>query len=526
MTDHTSVNVRLTVLVAAAAGLLATGAAATFFVLRSRDVASHSQTTAAIPPAGPPAAPAAPVASGSSPDVVITLNQEAVTRAGITVAPVGTDRAGGVLRLPGMVEPNAYRQVIVTPLVSGRVTRVLVELGQHVREGQTMAEVFSPELAEARTRYISAKAALDAHDRELQRTQKLVEIGAASRSELERIHAEHSAQTSEVLSLRARLELLGVSPASLDSAADGASGTATSVPAPISGVVTERLANVGLNVDPASKLFTVVDLSTVWVVASVHEKDFSRVGIGTPTTITTSAYPDLVLQGRVSYADPQVNADTRTARVRVEVSNVRNLLRLGMYADVSAAGADMTAVPVIPRVAVQNVGDREVVYLVSSTEPGKFTERQVRLGQISGSQVEVLSGLRPGDVIVTEGSFFVRAERDRLGIRSQPGAPPPGPAAQYSSPMNRQEEVQTASIAVGETAFEPSRLTLRAGVPARLTFTRTTDKTCATEVIFPSLTIRRALPLNQPVVIELTPSSGELAFTCGMNMLRGTIVGK
>ena len=79
-------------------------------------------------------------------------------------------------------------------------------------------------------------------------------------------------------------------------------------PAPIDGVVTERLANVGLNVDPASKLFTVVDLTTVWVVAELYEKDFSRVRVGSPATVTTNAYPDLALQGRVSYIDPQVSA--------------------------------------------------------------------------------------------------------------------------------------------------------------------------------------------------------------------------
>ena len=525
MTQPTSVNIRLTVLVAAAAGLLAAGAAATYLVLQSRDVTSRSDMAAAIPPAGASAAPASASLPGPSPDVVIALSQEAVDRAGIKVAPVGTGRAGGVLRLPGVVEPNAYRQVSVTPLISGRVTRVLVELGQHVREGQTLAQVFSPELAEAHTRYVSARAELDAHDRELQRVQKLVEIGAASRSELERIHAEHSAQTAEVQSLRARLELLGVPDAALESGGGAATGSAISVPAPISGVVTERLANVGLNVDPASKLFTVVDLSTVWVVASVHEKDFARVSVGTPTTITTTAYPDLVLQGRVSYADPQVNADTRTAKVRVEVSNARNLLRLGMYADVAAAGADTTSVPIIPRSAVQTVGDREVVYLVSSTEPGKFTERQVRLGQPSGSQIEVLSGVRPGDVIVTEGSFFVRAERGRSGPRTLPAEPASDRAGPDSS-RKAGEEIQTANITVGVTSFEPSRVTLRAGIPARVTFTRTADKTCATEVVFPSLAIRRALPLNQPVVIELTPPSGELTFTCGMNMLRGTLVAR
>ncbi len=239
------------------------------------------------------------------------------------------------LRLPGVVEPNAYRQVVVTPLVAGRVTKVGPALGDRVRRGQTLAEIYSPALAEAQTRYVSAQAMLDAHDRELQRTQKLVEIGAASRQEMEKIHAEHAAQTAAVQSARSQLELLGFSASALDNMASGHSVSATNtVPAPIDGVVTERGANVGLNVDTATKLFTVVDLSTVWVVADLNERDSSRVRVGSEAAITTSSRPDVTMRGRVSYIDPQVSADTRTAKVRIEVPNPDGELRLRMYADV------------------------------------------------------------------------------------------------------------------------------------------------------------------------------------------------
>jgi membrane fusion protein, heavy metal efflux system len=196
----------------------------------------------------------------------------------------------------------------------------------------------------------------------------------------------------------------------------------TSVPAPIDGVVTERGANVGLNVDPATKLFTVVDLSTVWVVADLYERDFSRVRVGSQVAITTSARPDLTLGGRVSYIDPQLSADTRTAKVRIEVPNQRDELRLGMYADVVVAGASGASAPRVPRKAVQTVGDRTVVYLANVTGPGQFVEREVRLGQTSGELVEVLSGVQPGDAVVSEGSFIVRAEGQRLGLRSGTGS--------------------------------------------------------------------------------------------------------
>ena len=449
-------------------------------------------------------------------------------RAGIVVAPVASGTSATEIRLPGVVEPNAYRQVVVTPLVAGRVTKVGPALGDRVRRGQTLAEIYSPALAEAQTRYVSAQAMLDAHDRELQRTQKLVEIGAASRQELEKIHAEHAAQTAAVQSARSQLELLGVSASALDNMAPGHSVSATTnVPAPIDGVVTERGANVGLNVDPATKLFTVVDLSTVWVVADLYEKDFSRVRVGSEAAITTSARPDLTLRGRVSYIDPQVSADTRTAKVRIEVPNPGGELRLGMYADVVVAGASGTSTPRVPRNAVQNVGDRTVVYLANPKEPGKFIEREVRLGQTSGEQVEVVSGVQPGDVVVTEGSFFVRAERERLGLRPAASTANATPAwhRQHRASGRSNEAAQTAKVVVNEQGYEPAKVTLRAGTPARITFVRTTDKTCGTEVVFPSLNIKRALPLNEPVVIEFTPTkSGDIAFACGMNMLHGTIV--
>ncbi len=474
--------------------------------------------------------PGAPAGASNTPlpDVVVPLSQEAVERAGIVVTPVASGSSAGEMRLPGVVEPNAYRQVVVTPLVAGRVTKVGPALGDRVRQGQTMAEIYSPALAEAQTRYVSAKAMLDAHDRELQRTEKLVEIGAASRQELERIHAEHAAQTAAVQSARSQLELLGLSASALDNMAPAKSVSATtSVPAPIDGVVTERGANVGLNVDPSTKLFTVVDLSTVWVVADAYERDFSRVRIGSDAVITTSALPDLSLRGRVSYIDPQVSTGTRTAKVRVEVPNPRGELRLGLYAAVVVTGASGTSMPTIPRTAVQHVGDRTVVYLANPKEPGKFIEREVRLGQPSGEQVEVAAGVQPGDLVVTEGSFFVRAERERLGLRPAAGTTSidAGRTPPRSNAGSDNGAVQTARIVVNEQGYEPARVTLRAGVPARLTFVRTTDKTCGTEVEFPSLKIQKALPLNEPVLVEFTPGkTGEIAFACGMNMLHGTVI--
>jgi RND family efflux transporter MFP subunit len=350
--------------------------------------------------------------------VVVTLTDEAVKRAGIEIASVEAGSATDVLRLPAVVEPNAYAQVSVTPLVTGRVTTVAVQLGAQVRQGQTMATVFSPELADAQTQYISARAELDAHERELARTEKLVQIGAASRQELERIHAEHAAQQTKVESARSRLSLLGLSGGAIDTLVSGKSVDAsTEVAAPIAGVVTERLVNVGLNVDPATRLFTVVDLSTVWIVANLYEMDFARVRVGDRATVVTTAYPDRQLQGRVSYIDPQLSPESRTARVRVEVSNPRYDLRLGMLAEAQIQASTPSSVLFIPRTAVQNVGNRSFVYIATPNATGQFIERDIRVGQPFGQRIQVLSGLAAGDKVVTEGSFFLRAERERLGLR-------------------------------------------------------------------------------------------------------------
>ena len=123
---------------------------------------------------------------------------------------------------------------------------------------------------------------------------------------------------------------------------------------------------------------------------------------------------------------------------------------------------------------------------------------------------------------MTAGSFFVRAERERLGLRPMASTANSGATPASSSDGRRGEAVQTAKVVVSEQGYEPATVTVRASTPARITFVRTTDKTCGTEVVFPSLNIKRALPLNEPVVIEFTPAkSGDIAFACGMD---GTIV--
>ncbi|MGH9462666.1 MAG: efflux RND transporter periplasmic adaptor subunit [Vicinamibacteria bacterium] len=478
------------------------------------DTPAPTAAQAVMPPAGADDTPL--------PDVTIALTPEAVERAGIEVTLVRRREMGaGGLRLPGVVEANAYRQVVVTPLVAGRITSVSVVLGDRVSRGQPLAQVYSPELADAQTLYLTMRAELEAAHQQLRRTERLVEIGAASTQELERMRAEDTTHATDVESARAMLTLLGLESdqiARLRSAADITS--TVSVPAPLAGVVTKRNANVGLNVDTSTELFTIVDLSSVWVIGELYERDFSRVTVGSPAIVTTAAYPGLAFPGKVSYIDPQVNPNTRTAKLRVEVGNPAQKLRLGMYADVSVTDAASTSGIAIPRTAVQSVGDRQVVYLVDPNEAGKFVEREVRLGEAGGEDVQVVVGLVAGDVVVAEGTFYLRAERERLGLRGGGGG---GSHAQHGGVAT--PAVQTARVTLGDAGYEPATVSFKADVPAQVIFVRTSDKTCGTEIVFPSLDIRRALPLNEPVVVEFTPKrAGEIAFACGMGMLKGRII--
>jgi len=160
----------------------------------------------------------------------------------------------------------------------------------------------------------------------------------------------------------------------------------------------------------------VTDLSEVWVVGDLYEQDFKTVTVGSGATITTPAYPGLMLRGRVSYIDPRVDPQVRTAKARIEVPNSDGRLRLGMYVTVSFTTPGGSAV-VVPRSAVQSMGVRQVVFVPVEGEEGKFIQRQVRLGSPIGDNYTVLSGLKPGESVVTEGSFFLRAEI----LRNSPG---------------------------------------------------------------------------------------------------------
>ncbi|HSE22102.1 MAG TPA: efflux RND transporter periplasmic adaptor subunit, partial [Pyrinomonadaceae bacterium] len=353
-------------------------------------------------------------ASNTAEESTLTINPEQAQRAGIKIETVGqrisTDASGQ--QTTGIVQPNSYRETPVMSLVGGIVRSVGPELGQRVRKGQTVAVVFSNDLAEAQTKYLAAVAELDEHHKHHARSEKLVQIGAASREELEMATTKLKTAESDVANLRQRLLLLGLSPERVNALRSTSQiNSEVSLPSPASGTVTSRTVNSGEVIEANKEILRVTDLSSVWVVGQVYEKDLGKVHVGSGASITTDSYPGRVFRGQVSYVDPRVDPQTRTAQARIELANPGQKLKIGMYVNVALAGlaAAESMVPVLSVAAVQNIGNHQVVF-VATSDPNVFAMRPVRVGPDNNGYYPVLEGLSVGDRIVTEGTFMLRAE--------------------------------------------------------------------------------------------------------------------
>jgi len=391
--------------------------------VRARPAAGSrdAQTPAASPDGRPmpgmpgmPAPSAQAAATKTEEAVEISLTPEAVERAGIKIAEAKAESSVSGVTVPGTVMSNAYRDTKVNALVGGIVRQVMVELGAEVRRGAPLAVIFSSELADVQMKYLSMRAMLEADHQKLERTQKLVALGSASRQELEEVTAVHTSHETEVAAAQQRLLLLGLSPERV-ARLEGASQVVSevTVTSPADGLVIARSVNPGQVINAAQELFVVTDLSTVWIIGDLYERDFSRVRVGSAATITLPSMPDRAVKGRVAYIDPRVDPATRTAKVRVEVPNRGGDLRLGMFVTMGIQTGTTERITVVPRAAVQTIGDRSVVYVPAEGEEGKFVERAVKVGPPAGEFVPVLNGLKPGDKVVTDGSFYLRAEAAR-----------------------------------------------------------------------------------------------------------------
>lgn len=396
----------------------------------------------------------------------VELSPEAMESAGIEIITVSGQRVASVLRVTGSVEVNQQQTQQVTPLVSGRVERVNVALGDVVRAGQTLAIIASPEVAEMRGKLheaetrlalaeqnyqrvqraenrasvIQAKARLEEAEATLRRTQKLIETGAGAGKDLiaaeaayksakaeydyqsnisvnrdvQQARAEVETSKVEAMHLRNSLRALGVNVPENESASIDHNTSSIALTAPISGSITERLVNAGAGIQSGSPMFTVSNLSTVWVIANVPESQVSLLSVGLPAEVRSATLGSQSLAGRITYINPLLNEETRTALVRVEIKNPAQRLKIGMFVEVIFQTGDESATAdqeiVVPEDAVQRISDRAVVFIPKENEAGHFEAREVEPGGSVDGFRKIISGLKVGERVVTKGSFTLKTQ--------------------------------------------------------------------------------------------------------------------
>ncbi len=395
----------------------------------------------------------------------VELAPAALKAAGIEFAEVTARAFSGRLRVAGSVEANQLQTQQATPLVTGRVERVYAAPGERVKAGAVLAQISSPQIAqmhgklheaettlalaernlkrveqaENRAAVIAAKARLDEAEAALNRTRKLIELGAGAGKDLiaaetayktakadydfqsnimlnkEIQEARAAAETArvDVSHIRFEMKALGA-PVAEDEHDDHTRDTSLlALRAPVSGTVTERTVNAGAGIEAGKPLFTIANLATVWVIASVPEAQLSGLRVGTAAQIYAAAFGADSRTARISYINPQLNEDTRTTRVRLEVANPGERLKAGMFVEVefqTGAAINEGTEIVIPSLALQRLGERTVVFLAEAGQPGHFTVRTVEAGSASNGFTRILNGLKAGERVVTKGSFTLKAQ--------------------------------------------------------------------------------------------------------------------
>ncbi len=356
---------------------------------------------------------------GSAQTGVLRLTSEEIKRTALEVAPVSRGGFVSHREFPATVQPNENELAEVTTLIRGRVVKVHVDVGTDVKKDTLLAMLHSTDLGLAQGAYLKAAARL--HEAELvyERARDLHQHKAVSLAELQRREAELKTARAEARESQNRLELLGVPPSEIDRL-NREHTIKADVPlrAPFDGRVIMRNITRGEVVETQQKLFTVADLSDVWVVGNVPEKDVHFIRKDQKIEVIASAYPHALFPGTITYVGDVLDPATRTMRLRVTVPNVDRLLKPEMFATVRVYGAPSDESLTVPLAAVQN-GSAGKVLFVRRT-PDEFEIRTVTLGKEQGEVVTVLSGVKEGEEVVTKGSFILKSEMERHKIEPAP----------------------------------------------------------------------------------------------------------
>lgn len=309
------------------------------------------------------------------------------------------------IKLTGTLSFDPARISHVGPRIQGRIRKVRVSIGAAVTAGDTLALLDSPELGTAQATWTKAAVARDVAARNLQRAERLSKDGIVSERRRLELEAELRERDAELAAAVQALAAFGAQP---DSTAPGVFPLRT----PLRGEVVEQHAVVGEVVGPESELFTVGDLSRLWVLLDLYETDVGRVRRGAVVRIAVDALPGADIEGHVEYIGAVVDSLSRTIKVRVEIDNRARVLKPGMFARVSLEVPGAPGLIGIPLTAVQTIAGKTVVFVPEGE--GRFRIRPVSHGAPrSGGWVQVLSGLAKGDSVVLNGSFLLKAQLQR-----------------------------------------------------------------------------------------------------------------
>jgi len=343
---------------------------------------------------------------------VVRLSDAARQRATIAVVTVQPRSVSDVLSAPAELQLNGDRVAMVGPRVAGRVARIAVSMGDRVAAGAVLASIDSPDVGSLLASYASAQAAESVAQRTYQREKELFARRISAEREVLAAEADLARATSERRTVESRLQALDV--VLPQASSSGPESALLPIRSPIQGTVIERNAAIGAPVGPDAVLFKLADLSTLWLVAKVPETMMRDIRRGDTVTVKVDALPDQPVSGRVSYIGATVSDTTRTVDVRIDVPNRTGQLKPGMFARAQLAtrGArERSDHILIPQIGVQELNRKRVVFVPRSD--GGFDIREVAVGASVGDDIEVLSGLKAGETIVTTGSFTLKSQAVR-----------------------------------------------------------------------------------------------------------------
>jgi len=314
-----------------------------------------------------------------------------------------------VLRLTGAVAYNAFKTTPVFAAIGGPVREILVTPGENVHAGQPLLTVNSPDYSLARSAYLKARTASLLADKFYTRAQDLFSHGAIAEADFQTAESTRNQALADLQSSEDALRVLGINdPESLEKSAPK---TTSQVPvlAPVSGEVVERLVGPGQLLQAGTtQVFTISDMSTVWVLVNVYQGDVAYVHSGDSVNITTDAYAD-TFHGKISYIAPALDPNTRTLQARIVTENPGDKLKKDMYVTATVnAGAIANALTVPDAAVLRDTENQPFVYVQSSAKQNEFARRLVQLGDSHGGRTQITSGVKEGERVVGDGSLFLQ----------------------------------------------------------------------------------------------------------------------